>query len=118
MVVIGGGAGGAGGGGGRLSMEEKRRLQIEDQRRKAAAVEQQSILSQQRANANAPTWIDNELMEVWTPKQEKQFDNTLVMYGGMGAKARYKLISENVDGKTRQECLMHHKLRQVIAKEQ
>jgi hypothetical protein len=96
-----------------------RRLQIEEQRRRAAAAQQQGDLPHQRANAcHAPTWVDNERMEVWSPKQEKQFASAVMIYGRMSLKTRYHLIAENVDEKTKQECLMHHKLQQLIAKEQ
>eukprot|EP00571_Detonula_confervacea_P000653 CAMPEP_0172322244 /NCGR_PEP_ID=MMETSP1058-20130122/45408_1 /TAXON_ID=83371 /ORGANISM="Detonula confervacea, Strain CCMP 353" /LENGTH=284 /DNA_ID=CAMNT_0013037943 /DNA_START=97 /DNA_END=951 /DNA_ORIENTATION=+ len=107
--------GGSGGGGG---SDDKRRLQIEEQRRRAAARQEEDIISSQRANNNVPTWVDNEMKEVWTFKQEKQFSNAARMYGRMAPKARYRLIAENVDEKTKQECLMHHKLQQLIAKEQ
>jgi len=110
--TLGGGSSGGSG------SDDNRRTQIEDQRRRAAARLEEEILTLQRANDNAPTWVDNEMTEIWTPKQEKQFANALVMYGRMSAKTRYKLVADNVDDKTKQECLMHHKLQQLIAKEQ
>ena len=97
---------------------------MEKQRRRAAAqVEESSSSSQtavrhQKAKEAPPTWRDNEEKEVWTPKQEKQFAKALVSFGAIPAKARYILIADKVDGKSRQECLMHHKLLQAIAKEQ
>ena len=97
---------------------DKRRLQIEDQRQRAAARQEQQEKISLSQRANAPTWVDIEMREVWTPKQEKQFTNAVMMYGRMAPKARYRLIADNVDDKTKQECLMHHKLQQLIAKEQ
>ena len=66
----------------------------------------------------APSWRDNEEREVWTAKQEKQFEKAMISFGGVPPKARYHLIADKVDGKSRLECLMHHKLQQLIAKEQ
>ena len=100
-----------------MDMEQKR-AQIEEKRRRAEAKEAEEMLKLQIQRDNAPTWVDREMLEVWTPKQEKQFANSLRMYGGMAPKARYRLISENVEEKTKQECLMHHKLQQLIAKDQ
>lgn len=100
-----------GGGGG------PRRLEIEEQRRRAIKREeeaQKALLSAKEA----PSWRENEEKEVWTAKQEKQFAKALISFGGVPAKGRYHLIADKVDGKTRQECLMHHKLQQLIAKEQ
>ena len=106
------------GGGGSGSDDNKRRLQIEDQRQRAAARQEQQEKKAVSQRANAPTWVDIEMREDWTHKQEKQFTNAVRMYGGMAPKARYRLIADNVDDKTKQECLMHHKLQQLIAKEQ
>mmetsp|Transcript_25972 Transcript_25972/g.38460 ORF Transcript_25972/g.38460 Transcript_25972/m.38460 type:complete len:295 (+) Transcript_25972:77-961(+) len=67
---------------------EQRRAQIEERRRRAEAKEAEETLKLQIQRDNAPTWIDHEMLEVWTPKQEKQFANSLKMYGGMAPKAR------------------------------
>jgi hypothetical protein len=99
-------------------VDNQRRAEIEEQRRRAAMKEEESQRAAVIANANAPTWRDHEEKEVWTPIQEKQFAKALKAFGGVPPKARYPLIAEKVDDKTRLECLMHHKLQQLIAKEQ
>ncbi|CAB9519557.1 expressed unknown protein [Seminavis robusta] len=134
VVVLGGlayqysiGAFDAGGGssgysiGGRPSdwMGQARRLQIEEQRQRAAKKEEEAAKILAAAQAKeAPTWRENEEKEVWTAKQERQFAKALVSFGGVPPKGRYTLIANKVDDKSRQECLMHHKLLQLIAKEQ
>uniref|UniRef100_A0A7S1FNH1 Myb-like domain-containing protein n=2 Tax=Corethron hystrix TaxID=216773 RepID=A0A7S1FNH1_9STRA len=96
-------------------VDDQLRSGIEDQRRKAALMEK---AAEERFRA-APTWRDIEEKEVWIPKQEKQFEKALIQYGGItSSKERYDLIASRVDGKSRQECLMHHKLQQAIAKDQ
>lgn len=97
-------------------MGQARRVEIEEQRRRAAAKrkeEEKALLKEV-----PPSWIEQEQSEIWTNKQEKQFEKALKSFGGVPPKARYTLIAERVDGKSRQECLMHHKLLQLIAKEQ
>jgi hypothetical protein len=111
------GSSSAGGSGGGL-VDNQRRAEIEEQRRRAAMKEEESQRAAVVANANAPTWRDHEEKEVWTPEQEKQFAKALNAFGGIPPKARYPLIADKVDDKTRLECLMHHKLQQLIAKEQ
>eukprot|EP00339_Tiarina_fusa_P005889 CAMPEP_0117051334 /NCGR_PEP_ID=MMETSP0472-20121206/35461_1 /TAXON_ID=693140 ORGANISM="Tiarina fusus, Strain LIS" /NCGR_SAMPLE_ID=MMETSP0472 /ASSEMBLY_ACC=CAM_ASM_000603 /LENGTH=264 /DNA_ID=CAMNT_0004765493 /DNA_START=49 /DNA_END=843 /DNA_ORIENTATION=- len=96
--------------------QSKRLREIEEQRRRAAKKEEEAKRMAAIAR-EAPTWRDNEEKEVWTDKQEKQFAISLKAFGGVPAKARYTLIADKVDGKTRQECLMHHKLLQLIAHE-
>lgn len=103
-----------GSGGPRGIVDEHKRSEIEEQRREAALKAE----SAHAKRGGTPTWRDNEETEVWTPKQERQFEKALVSFGGIPAKERYRLIAAKVDDKTRQECLMHHKLLQLIAKEQ
>jgi len=102
------------GSGGASGMASGRRLEIEEQRRRAAKRKEEATLQVKEP----PNWRENEEMEVWTPKQEKQFAKALVAFGGVPPKGRYTLIADKVDGKTRQECLMHHKLLQLIEKEE
>ena len=104
-------------GGGRVD-QSKRRLEIEAQRRRAAEKEEETQKILEASKRGAPTWRENEEKEVWTPNQEKPFAKALISFGGVPAKGRYHLIADKVDGKTRQECLMHHKLLQLVAKEQ
>ena len=65
-----------------------------------------------------PTWLQNEQKEVWTPKQEKQFQKALREFSGVPKKERYKLIAEKVQGKSRIECLTHHRMQELLAKRQ
>mmetsp|Transcript_19326 Transcript_19326/g.48107 ORF Transcript_19326/g.48107 Transcript_19326/m.48107 type:complete len:272 (+) Transcript_19326:1058-1873(+) len=74
----------------------------------AAATRQQSL--------EAPTWLQNEQKEMWTPKQEKQFQKALREFSGVPKKERYKLIAEKVNGKSRIECLTHHRMLELLAK--
>jgi hypothetical protein len=71
----------------------------------------------QQAQAPPPTWLENEKKEVWTKKQEKQFQKALNEFFGVPKKERYKLISEKVDGKSRIECLTHHRMQDLFAKQ-
>ncbi len=71
----------------------------------------------QQEQAN-PTWLQNEKKEVWTPKQEKQFQKALRELSGVPKKERYKLIAEKVQGKSRIECLTHHRMQELLAKRQ
>lgn len=68
----------------------------------------------QQEQAN-PTWLQNEQKEVWTPKQEKQFQKALKEFSGVPKKERYKLIAEKVQGKSRIECLTHHRMQELLA---
>ena len=69
-------------------------------------------------NAAAPTWRDNEEKEIWTLKQETQFQKALRVFGGVAKKERYVLIADKVDGKSRIECLTHHRLQQFREQQQ
>jgi len=106
------------GGASNNGMSQGRRLEIEEQRRRAAKKEEEEAKLLAAQAKEAPSWRENEEKEIWTPKQEKQFAQALVSFGGVPPKARYTLIADKVDDKNRQECLMHHKLLQLIAKEQ
>lgn len=106
-----------GGGGGSGGVDNARRLEIEEQRRRAAKREEDAHKAALVAK-EAPSWRENEEKEVWSSKQEKQFAKALISFGGVPPKGRYHLIADKVDFKSRQECLMHHKLQQLIAKEQ
>jgi len=64
-----------------------------------------------------PTWIDNEKKEIWSDKQEKQFKKALREFGGVNKKERYVLIAAQVLGKSRIECLTHHRIQQLMDKE-
>jgi len=64
-----------------------------------------------------PTWLDNEKKEVWSDKQEKQFQKALREFGGVNKKERYVLISAQVLGKSRIECLTHHRMQQLMEQE-
>lgn len=113
--------GSAAGGGGSSLVDRQRRGEIAEERRRVAMKEEESAVNNadaKRRTDTAPSWFDNEETEVWTPKQEKQFAKALVAFGGIPPKERYPLIAAKVDDKTKQECLMHHKLQQFIAKEQ
>mmetsp|Transcript_28540 Transcript_28540/g.33845 ORF Transcript_28540/g.33845 Transcript_28540/m.33845 type:complete len:282 (-) Transcript_28540:377-1222(-) len=64
-----------------------------------------------------PTWLDNEKKEIWNDKQEKQFQKALREFGGVNKKERYVLIAAQVLGKTRIECLTHHRMQQLMDQE-
>lgn len=98
-------------------VDDQIRQNIENLRRRSA---EEEMCKEAAAKENrAPTWRDNEEKEVWSPRQEKQFDKALILYGGISsAKERYGLIAEKVKDKSRQECQMHHKLLQAIAKDE
>jgi len=66
--------------------------------------------------ATTPTWLDNEQKEIWNPKQEKQFQIALREFSGVPKKDRYRLIAEKVQGKSRIECLTHHKMQELLKK--
>lgn len=103
--------------GGSSLADRQRRAEIAEGRRLASMKMEEEFLRTVPAKA-APTWWENEEKEVWTPQQEKQFAKALVAFGGIPPKQRYPLIADKVDDKTKQECLMHHKLQQWIAKQQ
>ena len=46
---------------------------------------------QQRQTTQPPTWLENEQKEVWTPKQEKQFQKASREFSGVPKKERYKV---------------------------
>lgn len=96
-------------------LSEARRQEIEKQRQNAALAAE--ARAKEAAEKEAPNWREREEKEVWTSKQEKQFTKALASFGGVPAKARYTLIADKVEGKTRNECLMHHKLLQAREKE-
>jgi len=65
----------------------------------------------------APTWRDNEEMEEWTPRQEKQFQKALGPLLGLPPKERWRLVAERVEGKDHKECAAHYKLQQILERE-
>ena len=65
----------------------------------------------------APTWRDNEEMEEWTPRQEKQFQRALGPLMGLPPKERWRLVAEKVEGKDHRECAAHYKLQQILGRE-
>ena len=65
----------------------------------------------------APTWRDNEELEEWTPRQEKQFRKALGPLLGLPPKERWRLVAEKVEGKDHKECASHYKLQQILEKE-
>lgn len=95
--------------------EAQRAEILRKRREQAAAAASQRQKQEQDANAN-PTWLDNEQLEIWTARQEKQFKTALKAFSGVPKKERYKLIAEKVDGKTRIECLTHHRMQELLAK--
>ena len=65
----------------------------------------------------APTWRDNEELEEWTPRQEKQFAKALGPLLGLPPKERWPLVADQVDGKDKKECASHYKLQQILERE-
>lgn len=65
----------------------------------------------------APTWRDNEELEEWTPRQEKQFRKALGPLMGLPPKERWRLVAEKVEGKDHKECASHFKLQQILERE-
>jgi len=65
----------------------------------------------------APTWRDREELEEWTDRQEKQFRKALGPLLGLAPKERWRLVADQVDGKTKQECAAHYKLQQILERE-
>jgi hypothetical protein len=105
------------GGGDDLSgFSEAQRANILRLRREQAADAASKRQKEQKAEAPPPTWLENEQKEIWTPKQEKQFQKALREFSGVPKKERYKLIAEKVQGKSRIECLTHHRMQELLAK--
>jgi hypothetical protein len=103
-------------------LDDKKRSEIEQMRHRQQAA---NAAVQRNGNGNAdaaapppPTWRDNEEMEIWTTKQEKQFQKALREYGGIGKKERYVLMAKKIDGKSRIECLTHHRLQEFTEQQQ
>ena len=65
----------------------------------------------------APSWRDNEELEEWTPRQEKQFRKALGPLMGLPPKERWRLVAEKVEGKNHKECAAHYKLQQILERE-
>lgn len=97
---------------------EAQRLEIMRLRRQHTANAALMRQQQETAAAIAPTWFENEKKEIWTLKQEKQFQKAAKEYSGIPKKERYKLISDKVDNKSRIECLTHHRMQELIKKQQ
>jgi hypothetical protein len=96
-----------------FSPDDKKRSEIQQLR-----LRQHIANAAVQRNTAAPTWRDNEEMEIWTPKQEKRFQKALREFGGVAKKERYVLIAAKVDGKSRIECLTHHRLQQFREQQQ
>jgi hypothetical protein len=94
-------------------LDDKKRSEIQQLRHR-----QQAANAAVQRNDAAPTWRDNEEMEIWTTKQEKRFQKALREFGGVAKKERYVLIAAKVDGKSRIECLTHHRLQQFREQQQ
>jgi len=94
---------------------DPRALRARRQKAADAAAQRQQSQQQQRQQHN-PTWLDNEKGEVWSTKQEKQFQTALREFSGVPKKERYKLIAAKVHGKSRIECLTHHRMQELLAK--
>lgn len=97
------------------SLDDKKLSEIQQLR------QHQQIINAAAVQRNAPappTWRDNEEKEIWTTKQEKQFQKALREFGGVGKKERYVLIAAQIDGKSRIECLTHHRLQQFREEQQ
>ena len=113
------GIGGGGNGNGDLSgFTEVQRTEIMRLRRQHASDAATKRQQQEASTAVQPTWLDNEKKEIWTSKQEKQFQKAFREYSGVPKKERYKLIAEKVDDKSRIECLTHHRMIELLEKQQ
>jgi hypothetical protein len=114
-----GGGGRNGNGNGDLSgFTETHRTEIMRLRRQHAS-DAATKRQQQEAAVNVqPTWFDNEKKEIWTSKQEKQFQKALREFSGVPKKERYKLIADKVDEKSRIECLTHHRMIELLLEKQ
>lgn len=104
-------------GGASNSGESRSDLMKIHRERAAKAAEERSTAAAAAEAKLPPTWREQEEKEIWTRKQEKQFAKALHSFGGVPAKARYILIAEKVEGKSRCECLLHHKLLMLREKE-
>jgi hypothetical protein len=114
MVTSGNGVGGSDLSG----FTEVQRTEIMRLRRQHASDAATKRQQQEASTAVQPTWLDNEKNEIWTSKQEKQFQKALREYSGVPKKERYKLIAEKVDDKSRIECLTHHRMIELLEKQQ
>jgi len=94
------------------TMSEAQMANIRRLRRQQVA----DAASKRQQSQEAPSWLENEKKEIWTPKQEKQFQKALREFSGVPKKERYKLIAEKVNGKSRIECLTHHRMQELLAK--
>lgn len=104
------------GGGNSNNVDEAQRSEFLRQKRQQAVDAAAERNKPQEAKSSPPTWLANEQKEVWTPKQEKQFQKAAREFSGIPKKERYKLIAEKVVGKSRIECLTHHKMQELLAK--
>ena len=95
---------------------EAQRANILRLRREQAATAATKRQQQEEQARAAPSWLENEQKEVWTSKQEKQFQKALQEFSGVPKKERYKLIAEKVNGKSRIECLTHHRMQELLEK--
>lgn len=97
------------------------RSSIQSIQEKAAAEERFKRAKAADARADArqakSSWLELEEKALWTARQEKQFTKALNEFSGIRPKERYQLIAGRVHDKSRLECLMHHKLQQLKAKE-
>lgn len=91
-------------------IDEKKQHEIQE-------LQRQQIVHAAVQRHTTPTWRDNEEKEVWTAKQEKQFQKALGEFGGVPKKERYLLIAAKVPGKSRIECLTHHRIQQLKERE-
>jgi hypothetical protein len=114
-----GGGGGNGGGNDLSGFTETQRTEIMRLRRQHAS--DAATKRQQHADAVnvQPTWLENEKKEIWTTKQEKQFQKAFNEFSGIQSKKeKYKLISDKVDGKSRIECMTHHRMKELLLEKQ
>jgi hypothetical protein len=114
-----GGGGGNGGGSDLSGFTETQRTEIMRLRRQHAS--DAATKRQQHADAVnvQPTWLENEKKEIWTTKQEKQFQKAFNEFSGIQSKKeKYKLISDKVDGKSRIECMTHHRMKELLLEKQ
>jgi hypothetical protein len=96
---------------------ETQRTEIMRLRRQHASDAATKRQQQEASTAVQPTWLENEKKEIWTSKQEKQFQKAFREYSGVPKKERYKLIAEKVDDKSRIECLTHHRMIELLEKQ-
>lgn len=111
--------GGNGGGSDLSGFTETQRTEIMRLRRQHAS--DAATKRQQHADAVnvQPTWLENEKKEIWTTKQEKQFQKAFNEFSGIQSKKeKYKLISDKVDGKSRIECMTHHRMKELLLEKQ